>query len=191
VEITKKESTMLLIDSGAQLSFLKYSSISDKKKIDENFSMKFRGIIGCIKSHTLGTIESGIYINNVLCPHEFHIVNDYVGMGTTEGILGSDFMSKYECILNYGLNEIQILNPKFVQKKTNEAFEKIKENWKMKENDKKIDLFYENIFPQPYLDAFSDEESIENLFNKSFIRGNRPKEERHKFIIKDRQNKAL
>lgn len=96
VELTKKENTKLLIDTGAQLSFLKYNMISEKKRIEDRFALKFRGIIGGLKSCTLGTVQSGIYINNVLCPLEFHVVNDYITMGTADGILGSDFLRKYE-----------------------------------------------------------------------------------------------
>lgn len=122
MKLTKRENTRLLIDTGAQLSFLKYSSVSNKKQIEERFSIKFRGIIGCIKSCTLGTIDSGIYINDVFCPHEFRIVHDYIGMGTAEGILGSDFLRKHESIINYGKGELKIIRPELV-KQINETFE--------------------------------------------------------------------
>lgn len=101
VKLTKKEKIKLLIDTGAQMSFLKYSSISNKKEIDDKFAMKFRGVMGIMKDCTLGIVKSGIYVKEIFCPHEFHVVNDYIVMGTAEGILGSDFLRKYESILSY------------------------------------------------------------------------------------------
>jgi hypothetical protein len=127
---TEKKLNKLLIDTGAQLSFLKYNSIKNKNKIDNKYSTNFRGILSCIKSHTLGTIESGIYIHNTFCPHEFHVISDQTTIGTADGILGSDFLIKYKSILDYDKKELRIFKPELVSRQAQENLKEKKDKRK-------------------------------------------------------------
>lgn len=128
MDYTKEKSIKLLLDSGAQMSFIKISSIVDEKKIDSNYSVKYRDVVGCTNAFTLGILESGIYLNNSFYSHEFHVVNNNATTGAAEGILGSDCLRKYKCSLDYNKNELKIVRPNLVMEEEKEKFAKRKKN---------------------------------------------------------------
>lgn len=50
--------------------------------------------------HTLGTTNTEIHINDHALTHNFHVVGHHFPI-PSDGILGRDFLSKYNCLLDY------------------------------------------------------------------------------------------
>jgi len=88
-----------LIDTGADISIFKSTTIKPKHFVNRFRTSKIKGVTSEI-INSLGTTETFIYINNSKIKHEFHIVNeDFPIPG--DAILGRDFLTKYNCILDY------------------------------------------------------------------------------------------
>lgn len=118
MENINKQIVTLLIDTGAQVSFLCYKDIENKNKINHNLIMNVRGAISGLKSTTLGTICSGIYINDIFYPHTFHVIDDCISVGNANGVIGSDFLKKFECILNFSNDRIELIKPQNIKENT-------------------------------------------------------------------------
>lgn len=106
-----------LIDTGAQMSFLRYKSIQNKNEINRQMIIKIRGAIAGIKSSTVGTLSSGLYIDNIFYPHVFNIIKDCIMVGDVEGVIGSDFLEKYKCKINFAENVIELIRPRVLSSK--------------------------------------------------------------------------
>lgn len=69
------------------------------KNIDRNNTTNLSGIEkGVVKS--LGTIDLDLKIGDFLVPHIFYIVHESFPI-QCDGILGMDFITKYNCILDF------------------------------------------------------------------------------------------
>lgn len=115
VKYAKKEENNLLVDSGAQLSLLKLKCIKNRHLIDTNSTLMFKGVINGVKSTTYGIINSGIYINKIFFPHNFHVMRDDIGISNTDGVMGSDFLNKYEAVIDYNQKEIRLATPSILE----------------------------------------------------------------------------
>lgn len=111
IKYAKKEESNLLVDSGAQLSLLKLKCIKNRNLIDTNSTLIFKGVINGVKGTTYGIIKSGIYINKIFFPHNFHVMRDDIGISNTDGVIGSDFLNKYEAVIDYNQKEIKLATP--------------------------------------------------------------------------------
>lgn len=95
-----------LVDSQAEVSLIKISSLSDDSIINTNEIINIVGVTdGSVKS--LGTIYTTIFIGNteieielVVVPHNFPIPVD--------GIIGKDFLKSHKCSINYHTNKFII-----------------------------------------------------------------------------------
>lgn len=103
----------LLVDTGADISLLKQTSI-EYKKINKYKITTISGIgEGTIQS--LGTTHLELCNKYYFIPHEFHVVHENFPI-PCDGILGMDFIKHYNCILDF--NETQdwfILRPQNVR----------------------------------------------------------------------------
>lgn len=88
-----------IIDSGAKISLLKIGKLLDSIKIDRNCRTKLIGISPEI-IETIGTCKLEIDVDNQLLPFVFQVVADDFRI-EADGILGRDFMYKYETELSY------------------------------------------------------------------------------------------
>lgn len=111
VKFTRGEKLNMLVDSGAQLSFLKLNVIEDKNRINNRTVLKFKGIIGGVRATTVGSIDTGLLINGIFCEHEFHVVDDKVAVYSADGVIGSDFLRKFKAKINYEKKEISLMKP--------------------------------------------------------------------------------
>lgn len=89
----------MLLDTQADISLLKKSSIRNKTKINSAETVTITGVTdGQITS--LGILDTTLHIQNTIIPHEFHIVPDTFSI-PVDGIIGKDFMKEHKCLLNY------------------------------------------------------------------------------------------
>jgi len=88
----------LLIDTGAEISLLKCRN-NNLNDLNPKNTTNISGIgQGTIQS--LGTLHLEMCIANAAIPYEFHIVpNNFPIPG--DGIIGLDFIKKYNCILEF------------------------------------------------------------------------------------------
>lgn len=110
------DSATLLVDTGAQISFLKLQVIQNKHDINHSKVMKIAGAIAGIKCTTIGTLDSGIYIENKFYPHIFHVIDDHVAVGKVNGVIGSDFLRRFECKICFEHEIIELIDPDKVQR---------------------------------------------------------------------------
>lgn len=99
-----------LVDTGADISIIKTSKLAPGALIDKNFTTNISGI-GESVVRSIGTIRTGLIIENIILEHTFHIVDDSFNV-PSDGILGLDFIRKYNCILDYRKNNnMLVLRP--------------------------------------------------------------------------------
>lgn len=87
----------LLCDTGASISCLFSDYVKDVDKIDTSKIIKIKGIAG--STHSVGSAKISFNISNELINHEFCIVDKFDS--NIQGVLGSDFFSKYGAIIDY------------------------------------------------------------------------------------------
>lgn len=103
-----------LLDTGATISILKINKLMPNSFINKNFKCKISGISD---SHvtSYGISKKNLYIDNIVLEHQFHIVDTHFPVPAC-GILGLDFITKYNCILDYGDQWKLIIKPTNISK---------------------------------------------------------------------------
>ena len=89
---------LFLIDTGATTSVL---SVSDTSKFNllPNSSIIVQGLSGTI--NTVGRVREKFYFGKLRFSHEFHVfLKDETNL-SIDGILGNDFLRRFEANLNY------------------------------------------------------------------------------------------
>lgn len=100
-DITRTSNTYLL-DTGANISTLKISTLRDNTQINNQNSCQINGIIeGIVK--TKGSIDTYLLNNDIELEYQLQIVDDDFPV-PADGILGLDFIRKYNCKLDYDQN---------------------------------------------------------------------------------------
>lgn len=89
---------ILLVDTGADISVIKTGQVGNTS-INLNDITSLHGI-GAGITYTLGKVITELRIKNLLVKHEFHVVSDEFPI-PSDGILGLDFIRKYNCMLDY------------------------------------------------------------------------------------------
>lgn len=101
----------MFIDSGAEVSLIKKSSLKSFSVINTEGIIGLNGISQANTVSTLGTCEINIKLKpDLSIKHEFHIVPDDFPIGNS-GMLGNDFLQKYNAEINYGTNTIKFFLP--------------------------------------------------------------------------------
>lgn len=104
---SNSDKSTFLIDSQADISLIKQSTIANSAIIDSSTQIKIKGVTqGIVNS--IGTIESSILIDNTKIHQRFHVVPSNFSI-PTNGILGKDFLRKYKCKLCYSDMTISLL----------------------------------------------------------------------------------
>lgn len=95
-----------LVDSQGDISLIKCNTLLGKIKINRKIRQNITGVTpGIVK--TMGIVLATIKIDKMKITHPFHVVpNDFPIQ--TNGLVGTDFLHKYKCILNYFENTITI-----------------------------------------------------------------------------------
>lgn len=89
----------ILVDSQADASILKESSLKSHNKVNTNEKIQLQGITdGSISS--LGSFDSKIPFQNNLIDQKWHIVPDSIRIHA-DGILGKDFLKPFKAAINY------------------------------------------------------------------------------------------
>lgn len=88
-----------LLDTGADISVIKQSKIRPGQYVDTASRSKIKGVTEGFQN-TLGMIDTEIFAEKFGLEHNFHIVSNDFPI-PTDGILGRDFISGYNCILDY------------------------------------------------------------------------------------------
>lgn len=86
------------MDTQADISVFKYSSLKFKKFIDLSNTIEIKGITN-ETINSLGVVNIKLQLDNVLS-HDFHLVNDEFNINT-DGIIGKDFLIRHNCSINY------------------------------------------------------------------------------------------
>jgi hypothetical protein len=82
----------LLIDTGADVSLLKYNSIKDGTAYNHVKTLNVRGISSGTE-RTLGELQVKLIVANYETEHTFHVVGD--GVNTPyDGLIGRNFFSE-------------------------------------------------------------------------------------------------
>lgn len=98
--IENKLDISLLVDSGASLSVIKYEWLRKYPDIINNIvrsKITIKGISGNLDS--VGYIDLNLYFNGVLFTQKFYVFTNI--SCTSNGILGQDFLSKYQAVISY------------------------------------------------------------------------------------------
>jgi len=98
-----KEKLKLLIDTGAQLSLCKYSSIKEGSVYDPRKVANVRGISSGAE-RTLCETEIGLNTEDHETTHIFHVVGDGIRI-SYDGILGEDFFISKRARIDYKKRE--------------------------------------------------------------------------------------
>lgn len=88
-----------IIDTGSMISLIKMSQISNKQKIQYNKVKILKGVSGDT-IQTVGSVVGTISFQNKPIKHEFYLVPDYLNFGKSNAILGLDFLSANNVIID-------------------------------------------------------------------------------------------
>lgn len=86
-----------LIDTGASLFAVKYENLIAFNIPFQIEKLCIRGIGGNI--HSKGYVYLKLKVNDIELTHKFYVFENLPCR--TDGIVGQDFLSKYNCILNF------------------------------------------------------------------------------------------
>lgn len=98
----------ILVDTQADISLLKHSAIAQNASIDHSDTIHIKGITAETLS-TIGTCTVLIYLGETTIQHLFHIVSDLFDINA-DGIIGKDFLSKFNCHIDFKTMTITINN---------------------------------------------------------------------------------
>lgn len=88
-----------LVDSQADISVMKLSSLSNSFLYDTSDTIKIKGITNDTIS-SLGTVYIDLFTNDCVIKHKFHLVDDNFAI-PTNGIIGKDFIKINRCCIDY------------------------------------------------------------------------------------------
>lgn len=147
---------IFLIDSGSQVSLIKAKKIYDAK-IDTSKAIEIIGIADNKTLRSLGMTQAYLKFENNLVSHAFHVMNDNIFL-RPDGIIGADFLIKYNTIIDVGNQFILLREP--------EHFQNITQNEVKSLNSFKIIYSYDNNIidekhDQNYLEAINDYQNYE------------------------------
>lgn len=96
---------ILTVDTGAESSLLRPHKLEEETQVDTGRSSAFIGLGRDNPVRSIGTISTNFQINNLNFPMEFHLM-DCELCQSSDGILGNDFLIKYQSIIDYSTNTI-------------------------------------------------------------------------------------
>lgn len=100
------DSCSWLVDTGASLSAIRYEKLIQLNIPFQLGSIKINGVCGELYSE--GFVHLSLTLNGKQFVHKFHVFRDLCF--TNDGILGLDFLNKYNGKLNLELNTLTLRN---------------------------------------------------------------------------------
>lgn len=94
-----RDKVILLIDTEAQISVIKRSTLLNHIGYDENEIISMKGITH-ERQQSLGSIQLILIFEHLSITHKFHVVPDNFPI-PTHAILGKDFSKRHHCIIDY------------------------------------------------------------------------------------------
>ncbi len=88
-----------MLDTQADICVIRKSSVCDSLIINKNNIVNINGVTRDT-IFSLGTVYVKLFFNDIVVCHEFHMVPDDFNI-ESDGIIGKDFIKKYDCILNF------------------------------------------------------------------------------------------
>ena len=88
-----------LLDTGSDITLFKYNESLDMKNINTSLKYNLAGI-GKGKTPTIGAISTNFLFKNYQINHNVHLVDKDFPI-PCDGIIGHDFIKKYNCVLDY------------------------------------------------------------------------------------------
>lgn len=99
---------ILLLDTQADISVLKLSSIELQNPINTAAQVLIKGVTH-ESIQTVGTLRASLSFNSLITTMDFHIVPEEFNI-PVDGILGRDFLHRHNCIINYNNNTLTVNN---------------------------------------------------------------------------------
>lgn len=106
-----------LVDTGAQISFIRKRHVLNTDDINTEAQFQIKGIIPSVNRLTCGTTTMKFLFNSILVETTFHVVPDDIVNGCN-GIIGGDFLNKFNCLINYETECLKIKIPRENESKT-------------------------------------------------------------------------
>lgn len=135
---SEEKQLTFLIDTGAQLSFIKRGKINKEVPIDGKRKAEITGALNRQTSKTLGIVQCQLQIDQANLEQEFHLVTDKLNI-STDGILVSNFLRKYQCKIDFEKLTIKIRKPKQENEIKKKEVSKNKEEIEIEETNKRIE----------------------------------------------------
>lgn len=88
-----------IVDTGADVSIFKRTNVHPDQMLDVSNPIKIKGITNG-QTSSIGLTNTIILVNGHELEHKFHIVNSDFPI-PADGILGRDFLTKYNCNIDY------------------------------------------------------------------------------------------
>lgn len=98
------------MDSQADVCAIKQSSLQFDIDIDTSEIIEVTGVTKT-PIYSLGVVQINLFVNGLIITHKFHVMPNYFNI-PSEGIIGRDFNTLYNCILDYGTQEFTIRTEK-------------------------------------------------------------------------------
>ena len=108
---TKVSIVTLFLDTGSDISLIKLNAVKNRDTINIQSTKMLLGITNN-PIQTLGEIKLEFLINNKVLMFPFQIVPDNFPI-ESEGIAGSNFLKKFQAIINYESNKLVLNNTVF------------------------------------------------------------------------------
>lgn len=166
----QQEEIIILIDSGSQITLIGQKYIG-KNIINYEDRINIKGAIKGMRMSTIGAIESAINVQNFVFPHKMYVIDNNISVGEAAGVLGSDFMLKYNCLLNFEKRimslRIPVNNNIVYEPKHEDKFENKNEIKREQDRPKKAFTTASEIFDMPRDASRSDGHTNTEFLEKS------------------------
>lgn len=103
---TSRENQSFLVDSQADICAIKLKSLPTEIKINTYETIEITGVTKT-PIHSIGIISIQLFIENIIITHKFHVMPDDFNI-PSDAIIGRDFNTLYNCILDYGTQQYTI-----------------------------------------------------------------------------------
>lgn len=130
------ELTSALVDSQGDICLIKRNALKEHVKINTKIRYGITGVTDGSRA-TLGAIFMTMKIGKTTITHIFHVVHENFPI-VTDALLGSDFLRKHECVIDYAKSLLTIQNEQIrlfntskmstISKKMSNSYEKCRKN---------------------------------------------------------------
>lgn len=118
----------LIIDTGAQMSIIKYGAIRQDAIICTSSSRPVKGIAQNACSNTIGRITGNLILNDMPFFHNFQIMKNVDLDISADGLLGNDFLVNYGANLKLYEGIMELRFPKYYWDETKDKVTKLTKN---------------------------------------------------------------